>query len=63
MITRFCDVHKDWIDTSDIPEIHLKGAYLEKMGFSIGTGVMVVVEKGRIVITPLDWEAGVDHEK
>lgn len=60
MVTRFSDVHSDWLDTSCTPEILLKGTYLAKMGFTVGTGVMVVVEKGRIVITPLDIE-GEDH--
>lgn len=62
MVTRFSDVHSDWLDTSCTPEILLKGAYLAKMGFPVGTGVIVVVEKGRIVITPLDIE-GEDHEE
>ena len=61
MVTRISDVHRDWLDTSGIPEIHLKGLYLEKMGFAVGTSVMIVVEKGRIVITPMDMEA--DYEK
>lgn len=62
MVTRFSDVHTDWFDTSCIPEILLKGTYLSKMGFPIGMGVKVVVEKGRIVITPLDSEGEVHEE-
>jgi hypothetical protein len=62
MVTRFSDVHSGWLDTSDTPQILLKGAYLENMGFPVGMGVIVVVEKGRIVITPMDSEVQ-DYEK
>ena len=54
MVTRFSDVHKGWLDTADTPQISLRGAYLERMGFHIGMNIKIVVEKGRIVITPLD---------
>lgn len=59
MVTRFSDVHTGWLDTSDTPQISLKGSYLERMGFHIGTNIRIEVEKGRIVITPLeDLEEG-----
>ena len=59
MVTRFSDVHKGWLDTTDTPQISLRGAYLERMGFEIGMNIKIVVEKGRIVITPLeDLEEG-----
>ena len=63
LVTRISDVHTDWLDTSGIPEIHLRGTYLSKLGVPVGTGVVIVVEKGRIVITPLDAESEADYEK
>ena len=54
MITRFSDVHTPWLDTTDTPEIKLYGAYLERMGFHVGMNIKIVVEKGRIVITPME---------
>jgi len=59
MVTRFSDVHKGWLDTSDTPLIQLQGLYLERMGFHVGMNIKVEIEKGRIVITPLeDLEEG-----
>ena len=54
MVTRFSDVHKEWLDTADTPQISLRGAYLERMGFPIGMNIKIEVERGRIVITPLE---------
>jgi len=54
MVTRFSDVHTPWLDTSDTPQIKLQGAYLERMGFHVGINIKIVVEKGRIVITPME---------
>ena len=61
MVTRFSDVHTGWLDTSYTPEILLRGTYLESMGFPVGMGVMVVIEKGRIVITPLEVDADAEE--
>jgi len=54
MITRFSDVHTPWLDTADTPQIKLQGAYLEAMGFHVGMNIKIIVEKGRIVITPIE---------
>jgi hypothetical protein len=50
MVTRFSDVHKGWLDTSDTPQIRLQGLYLERMGFHVGMNIKIEVERGRIVI-------------
>jgi len=51
VITRYSDVHSPWLDTAGTPQIVVKGAYLERMGFEIGMNIKVVeVGKGRIVI-------------
>ena len=39
MVTRFSDVYTGWLDTTDTPEIKLRGAYLSKMGFPVGMGI------------------------
>ena len=44
----------------DVPTLQLKGKYLEQFGFSIGTKVVVSLEKGRIVIEPLATEEAND---
>jgi hypothetical protein len=54
MVTRFSDVHTPWLDTADTPQIKLQGAYLERMGFHVGMNIKIEVEKGRIVITPME---------
>ena len=53
MVKRFTDVYRDWLDTSEVPQIIVKGRYLERFGFSLGTPVMVSVEDGKIIITPI----------
>jgi hypothetical protein len=53
MVKRFTDVYRDWLDTSEVPQIIVKGRYLEKFGFSLGMPVMVSVENGKITITPI----------
>ncbi len=59
MVAKFSDVHTGWLDTSDTPLIQLQGLYLERMGFHVGMNIKVEIEKGRIVITPLeDLEEG-----
>ena len=45
------DIYRDWLDTSEVPELKIRGRFLEKFGFTVGTGVMVSVEHGRIIIT------------
>ena len=44
----------------DVPTLQLKGKYLEQFGFSIGTKVVVSLEKDRIVIAPIVIEAAND---
>ena len=52
------DVAREWCDTSGTPEIKLRGGFLERYGFTLGAGLMVTVEQGRITITiiPEDGE-------
>ena len=51
-MTRFeAGVYKDWLDTSETPEIRLRGEYLSRFGFTVGTDLMITVEHGSITIT------------
>ena len=45
----------------DVPTLQLKGKYLEQFGFSIGTKVVVSLEKDRIVIATIAIEAANDE--
>jgi len=38
--------------TQFVPFLRLRGRWLERAGFAIGDDVQVVVEPGRLVITP-----------
>jgi len=57
MVKRFTDVYRDWLDTSEVPQIIVKGRYLEKFGFALGTPVMVSVEDGKITITSISEDS------
>jgi hypothetical protein len=56
MGTQFSDIYTDWHDASNVPEIRVGGLILEKFGFSYGTPIMISIEQGRIIITPIQKE-------
>jgi hypothetical protein len=53
---RISDVFIDWLDASETPVIKIRGAYLERFGFPVGTNLKVDIQQNSIIITPISGD-------
>jgi hypothetical protein len=56
MVAKLSAIYMDCNNNDNITEIRILGRDLERFGFYHGTAVMISIEHGRIVITPIQKE-------
>ncbi|MCX7746212.1 MAG: type I toxin-antitoxin system SymE family toxin [Clostridia bacterium] len=55
MVAKLLEVDKDWLEGKH-PQIRLSGDWLQKLGFRVGSTVLVEMEKGHLTLKPVVLE-------